>query len=72
MPPNPIPVIGRSSKPMVFLFMFFVGFLFTADLHVEAGPNRFVRGSKSSLVIGQKVEIGPNSFTHGDRGGLVM
>jgi hypothetical protein len=52
--------------------MFFVGFLFTADLHVEAGPNRFVRGSKSSLVIGQKVEIGPNSFTHGDRGGLVM
>jgi hypothetical protein len=34
-----------------------------AALHLEAGPIRYVRGLKSSLVIGQKAQISPNPFT---------
>jgi hypothetical protein len=46
-----------------------------AALHVEAGPIRYVRGLKSSLVIGQKAQIGPNPFTPrgaGPIGGLII
>jgi hypothetical protein len=43
-----------------------------AALHLEAGPNRCVRGLKSSLVIGQKAQIGPNPFTPRGRVDLVV
>jgi len=34
-----------------------------AALYLEARPIRYVRGLKSSHVIGQKAQIGPNPFT---------
>ena len=37
--------------------------LLRAALHLEARPFRWVRGLKSSLVIGQKAQIGTNPFT---------
>ena len=43
-----------------------------AALHLEAGPIRYVRGLKSSLVIGQKAQMGPNPFTPRGRADVVV
>jgi hypothetical protein len=45
---------------------------FRAALHLEAMLIRCVRGSKSSLVIGQKAKIRPNLFTPRGRADLVV
>ena len=43
-----------------------------AALHLEAMPIRYVRGLKSSLVIGQKAQIAPNPFTPRGQANLVV
>jgi hypothetical protein len=56
---------GHGSWPMCEVAL-------SAALHLETGPIHFVKGLKSSLVIGQKAKINPNPFTPRGQADLVV